>query len=98
MTDFDSFPGIDKAAILFNVLGEPLALTLFKNLEEQQIIKIRLRSREMGTVDPVIRKNVLEEYYFKIISEKYDKESSGESSELFDFIQPLSSEQRKNQK
>ena len=40
MKNFNSLPGIDKAAILFSVLGEPLALTLFKELKEQQIILV----------------------------------------------------------
>lgn len=93
MEDFNSLPGIDKAAVFFSVLGEPLALTLFQQLEEKDIIKIRVRAREIGIVSPLIRKTVLEEYYFKIISEKYENESSSESTELFDFIKPLSSEQ-----
>lgn len=93
MEAFATLPGIDKAAVLFNVLGEPLALTLFKQLEEKDIIKIRVRAKEIGIVDPTIRKTVLEEYYFKIISEKYDNESSGDSTELFDFTKSLSDEQ-----
>ena len=56
MSDFKSLPGLDKAAILFSVLGEPLALTLFKDIKEDQIIKIRLRSKEMGVIDPLLRK------------------------------------------
>ena len=70
-----------------------MALTLFQRLEEKDIIKIRVRAREIGEVSPIIRKSVLEEYYFKIISEKYENESSNESSDLFDFIKPLSNEQ-----
>ena len=61
MSDFKSLPGLDKAAILFSVLGEPLALTLFKDIKEDQIIKIRLRSKEMGVIDPLLRKEVLED-------------------------------------
>ena len=92
MTDFNSLPGIDKAAVLFSVLGEPLALTLFKDLNEDQIIKIRLRSKELGIIDPLLRKEVLEEYYFKIVSDKYDNQSS-ESKDMFDFLKELSDEQ-----
>ena len=93
MTDFNSLPGIDKAAILFSVLGEPLALTLFKELKEEQIIKIRLRSKELGIIDPQLRKEVLEEYYFKIVSDKYENQKGTESKEMFDFLKLLSDEQ-----
>ena len=93
MNALETLTGIDKAAVLFNVLGEPLALTLFKQLDEKDLIKIRVRAREIGVVDHTVRKTVLEEYYFKIISEKYENESSGNSTELFDFIQSLSDEQ-----
>jgi len=93
MTDFNSLPGIDKAAILFSVLGEPLALTLFKELKEEQIIKIRLRSKELGIIDPLLRKEVLEEYYFKIVSDKYENQKTTESKDMFDFLKALSDEQ-----
>ena len=76
MTDFNSLSGIDKAAVLFSVLGEPLALTLFKDLDEDQIIKIRLKSKELGIIDPLLRKEVLEEYYFKIVSDKYENQTT----------------------
>tara|TARA_B100000700_G_C15036792_1_gene853237 strand:+ start:543 stop:1457 length:915 start_codon:yes stop_codon:yes gene_type:complete len=92
MTDFNSLTGIDKAAILFSVLGEPLALTLFKDLDEDQIIKIRLRSKELGIIDPLLRKEVLEEYYFKIVSDKYENQTT-ESKDMFDFLKALSDEQ-----
>ena len=94
MSDFKSLPGLDKAAILFSVLGEPLALTLFKDIKEDQIIKIRLRSKEMGVIDPLLRKEVLEEYYFKMISDKYDnQDNADESKDMFDFLKGLSDEQ-----
>ena len=94
MTDFKSLPGLDKAAILFSVLGEPLALTLFKDIKEDQIKKIRLRSKEMGVIDPLLRKEVLEEYYFKMISDKYDnQDNADESKDMFDFLKGLSDEQ-----
>lgn len=92
MKDFNSLPGIDKAAILFSVLGEPLALTLFKDLKEEQIIKIRIRSKELGIIDPKLRKEVMEEYYFKIISDKYEN-TTAESKDMFNFLKVLSDEQ-----
>ena len=43
----DTLPGLDKAAILFQILGESLALTMFQNLSESNILKIRVRSKEL---------------------------------------------------
>ena len=39
-TAIDALPGLDKAAILFQILGESLALTLFQGISESQILKI----------------------------------------------------------
>ena len=39
-TTLDTLPGLDKAAILFQILGESLALTMFQNLSESNILKI----------------------------------------------------------
>ena len=46
----DTLPGLDKAAILFQILGESLALTMFQNLSESNILKIRVRSKELKNV------------------------------------------------
>ncbi len=36
MSDINTLPGLDKAAILFQVLGEALALSMFKNISETE--------------------------------------------------------------
>ena len=33
----DALPGLDKAAILFQILGESLALTMFQDISESDI-------------------------------------------------------------
>ena len=40
----DTLPGLDKAAILFQVLGESLALTMFQGISESNILK-RIRKK-----------------------------------------------------
>jgi flagellar motor switch protein FliG len=87
----EDFTGFEKAAVLLSVLGEPLAMTLFKSITESEMIKLRIRARELQHVPTLVKKAVMEEYYFKIMSEKYrDRE---ETSDLFGFLNPLNDEQ-----
>ena len=39
MSNINNLPGLDKAAILFKVLGEALALSMFKNISEANLLK-----------------------------------------------------------
>ena len=41
--DINNIAGLDKAAILFQVLGEALALSMFQNISESDIMRIRIR-------------------------------------------------------
>ncbi|MBC8214002.1 MAG: hypothetical protein ISR90_06050 [Candidatus Marinimicrobia bacterium] len=84
--------GIDKAAILFSVLGENLSLSLFKSFSEDQLIKIRIRSKELEPIPSKVKKDVLEEYYFKLMSDKYRNEADT-SENLFSFLENLTEEQ-----
>ena len=62
----DTLPGLDKAAILFQILGESLALTMFQNLSESNVLKIRVRSKELKNVPSELKQAILEEFYFKL--------------------------------
>ena len=55
----DTLPGLDKAAILFQILGESLALTMFQNLSESNILKIRVRSKELKNVSSDLKQAIL---------------------------------------
>ena len=48
--DINTIPGLDKAAILFQILGESLALTMFTGISEKNILKIRVRSKELTNI------------------------------------------------
>ena len=50
MSDTNNLTGLDKAAILFQVFGESLALTMFHDLPESELLKIRVRSRELKNI------------------------------------------------
>ncbi len=91
MALIDNLNGFDKAAILYNVLGENLALTLFPDITESENLKLRIRSRELKNVPAALKKEVLEEYYFKLNSTKYYNKKSPDK--LFEFIFSLNDEQ-----
>ncbi len=50
MSNIDNLQGLDKAAILFQVLGESLALSMFQNIAEADIMRIRIRSKELTRI------------------------------------------------
>ena len=87
----DTLPGLDKAAILFQVLGESLALTMFQGISESNILKIRVRSKELKHVPFDIKKTILEEFYFKMMTQKYRQVDK--SKKLFAFLDDLNDEQ-----
>ena len=79
----DTLPGLDKAAILFQVLGESLALTMFQGISESNILKIRVRSKELKHVPFDIKKTILEEFYFKMMTQKYRDVNKSKNYFLF---------------
>ena len=92
MTTYENLSGLDKAAIIFQVYGESLALSFFTDIPESSIIKIRVRSRELKGVPAGLKKTVLEEFYFKMMTDKY-KTNRPSSVRLFDFLDNLDDEQ-----
>ena len=93
MNNINNLSGLDKAGLLFQMLGESLALTLFNDMSESDLLKIRIRSKELKNISVAIKKEVLEEFYFKLLSNQ-NKYSEQESSEaLFDFLNKLNNEQ-----
>ena len=91
MSNLDQYSGFDKAAILLQILGEPLALTLFNSIAEPELLKLRVRSKELDNTPMDFKKAILDEYYFKIMSDRYrDKK---EDNDVFRFIKNLNDEQ-----
>ena len=90
-TVIDSLPGLDKAAVLFQVLGESLALTMFHGISESDILKIRVRTKELKHVPFGVKQVILEEFYFKMMTQKYRQVSK--SKRLFSFLDDLNDEQ-----
>jgi len=90
--EYASLSGLDKSAILFQVLGDGLAVTIFKELSDTDMRRIRVRARELTGIPFKVKKAVLEEFYFSFMTEKM-KESEGDSRKPFAFLSKLSDEQ-----
>ncbi|MAV65368.1 MAG: hypothetical protein CMG00_09285 [Candidatus Marinimicrobia bacterium] len=90
--EYKSLSGLDKAAVLLQVLGEPLFVSFFTELPKEQILKIRVRSNELGSSIPtVIKKQILDEYSYLMLQDKY-RQSRPESVRLFEFLEDLNDE------
>ena len=87
----DTLPGLDKSAILFQVLGESLALSMFQGISESDLLKIRVRSKELKNIPFELKQGILEEFYFKMMTQKYRETSK--SKKLFAFLDELNDEQ-----
>ena len=94
ISDYNKLSGLQKVAILFSVLGESLALTLVKELDQTEIRKIRAAMRGVNNVAFAVKKQVMEEFYFSFVSEKFQQdEESDEPKKPFSFLSDLTDEQ-----
>lgn len=93
MNNMSNLSGLDKAGLLFQILGESLALTLFNDLSESDLLKIRIRSKELKHVSLSLKKDVLEEFYFKLLSNQNKIGAPDSTDNLFEFLAKLNNEQ-----
>ena len=93
MKTLEDLTGYDKAAIIFDILGDSLALNMFKNIPEPEFYELRNHAKTLRNDVPTsVKKEVLEDYYFKMLSgEKYKEESTSEN--MFEFLEVLDDEQ-----
>ena len=59
ITDLKRLSGLQKVAILFNILGEGLSITLLKELTKTDIRKVRSVARDMDSVSFKVKKQVI---------------------------------------
>ena len=78
ITEYYKLSGIDKVAVLFSVIGESVAVRLLKTLSESDIRRIRARSREMDSVSVSLKKQILDEFYLAVMSQKLKNEGETE--------------------
>mgnify|MGYP006414325491 CR=1 FL=1 len=94
ISDYNKLSGLQKVAILFSVLGESLALNLVKGLDKTEVRKIRAAMRDVENVAFSVKKQVMEEFYFSFVSEKFQgNEESDEPKKPFAFLDGLTDEQ-----
>ena len=93
ISDYNRLSGLQKVAILFSVLGESLALNLVNDLDKTEIRKIRAAMRGVNNVSFMVKKQVMEEFYFSFVSEKFVQEENDEPNRPFDFLNDLTDEQ-----
>ena len=94
ISDYNRLSGLQKVAILFSILGESLALNLVKELDKTKLRKIRAAMRGVNSVAFIVKKQVMEEFYFSFVSEKFqDEEESDEPKKPFAFLEELTDEQ-----
>jgi len=93
MKTLDELNGYDKAAIIFDILGDSLSINMFKDIPEAEFYKLRDHAKSLkNTVSTSVKKEVLEDYYFKMLSnEKYKDQPSSEN--MFEFLVKLDDEQ-----
>ena len=94
INDYQILSGLQKVAILFSVVGESLALSLVKGLSKTEIRKIRSTLQEMGPVSFIVKKRVMEEFYFSFLSDQFQDDSKEEGPiQPFEFLTELQDEQ-----
>ena len=94
INDYHMLSGLQKVAILFSVVGESLAMSLIKGLSKTEIRKIRSTLRSMGTVSFIVKKRVMEEFYFGFLSEQSDDDKTDNGPiQPFEFLEDLNDEQ-----
>ena len=92
MKKLDDLSGHDKASIIVDLLGDSLALNIFNDISESEFIKIRRHAKKISPLVPTsVKKEVLDDYYFKMISsEKFQQVSLHKN--MFDFLDDLDDE------
>ena len=94
INDYHMLSGLQKVAILFSVVGESLALSLVKGLSKTNIRKIRSTVREMDSVSYLVKKRVMEEFYFGFLSEQFETQDKEDGPiQPFEFLKELNEEQ-----
>lgn len=90
MADPKKLAGIDKAAVLFDILGARLASQLFPNLSDEEIIAVQQRVPQVRNTPFEQKKMVLEEFYFSFMSRKFASDSKEATAQPFAFTEGMS--------
>ena len=93
MKTIDELSGYDKAAILYDILGDSLAINLFTEISETEFYELRKHAKKIKSIIPNnIKKEVLDSYYFKMLAaDKFKEEPI--SNNMFSFLEELNEDQ-----
>lgn len=92
MKKIDDLSGYDKASIIVDLLGDSLALNIFNDLPESEFFKLRNHAKNISPeVSTSVKKEVLDDYYFKMLS--VGKQQVSLNKNMFDFLNNLDDEQ-----
>ena len=93
MKTAEELSGYDKAAIIYDILGDSVAVNIFKDIPESELYELRKHANKIKrNVSVIVKKEVLDDYYFKMLSAEKSKQVSLNKN-MFDFLKTLDDEQ-----
>ena len=93
MKKMSELTGYDKASIIVDLLGDSLALNIFEDISESDFFELRKHAKKISSeVSTTIKKEVLDEYYLKLLSTNRFQRASLNKN-MFDFLDELNDEQ-----
>ena len=93
MKSIDELTGYDKAAIIYDILGDSVAVNMFKEIPEAELYELRKYANKIkNDVSIRVKKEVLDDYYFKMLSAEKSKQTPL-NKKMFDFLNDLDEEQ-----
>ena len=93
MKSMDELTGYDKAAIIYDILGDSVAVNMFKEIPEAELYELRKYANKIkNDVSIRVKKEVLDDYYFKMLSAEKSKQTPL-NKKMFDFLNDLDEEQ-----
>ena len=96
MKTIEELTGYDKAAIIYDILGDSVAINMFKDIPEAELYELRKHASKIKReVSIRVKKDVLDDYYFKMLSAGKDEQVSLNEN-MFDFLNDLNDEQLSN--
>ena len=93
MNTIEELSGYDKAAIIYDILGDSVAVNMFIDIPEAELYELRKHANRIRRDVPIrVKKDVLDDYYFKMLSvEKHQQIPLNKN--MFDFLNNLDDEQ-----
>ena len=72
----EELTGYDKAAIIYDILGDSVAINMFKEIPEAELYELRKHANKIKREISIrVKKDVLDDYYFKMLSAEKDRQS-----------------------